>query len=379
MSKRDYYEVLGVSKTASEQEIKKAHRKLAKQYHPDRNKEADAETKFKEIQEAYEILSDKQKRSAYDQFGHAGTTGFGGSSSGGFSGNYEDIFSSFSGGGFGDIFDQFFGGNSGFSSGNQRRSTAVRGGDIEANLNISFEDAVFGAEKTINYMRKVNCDKCEGSGAKNKNAKKKCTTCNGSGYETRVQQTFLGTIQTQSVCRTCHGNGEVITEKCDKCKGQSRIDIEEQFKIKIPSGIPDGVTLRFQNRGNVGQRGGATGDLYLNIEVNEHDRFERRGDDIYLDQEIDVVLAVLGGEVVVPTVHGEVTLKIPKGTQHGKVFRLSGKGGPIFQKDKNGDQYVQIKIAIPTKLDKEQESLWKSLGEKNSSESNQGFFGKIFK
>ncbi|HEX9805004.1 MAG TPA: molecular chaperone DnaJ [Candidatus Dojkabacteria bacterium] len=379
MEKRDYYDVLGISKGASETEIKKAYRKLAKEYHPDKNKSADAEVKFKEVQDAYDVLSDKQKRSAYDQYGHAGTSGFsgGGFGGGGYSSaGFEDMFGG--SGGINDIFEQFFGsGFGGFSSGRRESTGAVRGADIEANISISFEEAVFGVEKIIKYKRKSTCPDCEGSGAKKGSKKSTCPECKGSGQVTRVQQTFLGTIQTRNTCPSCHGDGEIIDKPCPTCKKEGRIEKQEEFQIKIPPGIPDGVTLRFKNRGNAGTRGGSFGDLYLNIEVRASENFERRGDDIYIDREIDVITAVLGGEIEVLTVHGKVNLKIPKGTQHGKIFKLSGKGGPIFnQKDKNGDQYVRIDIKVPEKLSREQETLWKELAKTKKQEP--GFFDKIF-
>ncbi len=377
MAKRDYYEVLGVDKKASKEQIKKAYRKLAKEYHPDRNKESNAEEKFKEIQEAYETLYDDQKRSAYDQYGHAGTQGFGGTGAGygGFGG-----FDNMSGfGNINDIFEQFFGnGFGGFSTGGGRTgSSAVRGADIEANFTINFDEAVFGVEKTLQYERKIICDKCNGNGSKNGSSFEKCSNCNGTGTVTNVQQTFLGTIQTRAACHVCNGTGKRIKEKCDKCNGEGRITETEKFKVKIPPGIPDGVTLRFKDRGNAGKNGGHYGDLFINIEVKPHERLERRGDDIYLEQNIDVLTAVLGGEVQIPTVNGEVTLKIPKGTQHGKVIKLSGKAGPKFRGKGNGDQYIKILIDIPTKLSRDQEKLWKELAEIKSQEP--GFFDKIFK
>jgi len=377
MSKRDYYEILNVDRKASKQEIKKAYRKLAKQYHPDRNKAPDAEEKFKEIQEAYEILSDDQKRSAYDQYGHAGTQGFNGYSGGandfgGFS-DFEDM-SGF--GGLNDIFEQFFGsGFGGFSTG-PRNTGAVRGADIEATIQISFHDAVFGTSKTIQYSRKTVCSNCNGSGAKAGTTKRTCPDCNGSGQITRIQHTFLGTVQTRSVCPTCRGTGEVIKEKCQTCKGEGREEKIEKFEIKIPPGIPDGVTLRFKNRGNAGQRGGHFGDLFITIEVIPHERLERRGDDIYLDQEIDVVTAVLGGEIQVPTVLNNITIKIPAGSQHGKVIKLTGKAGPKFRGSGRGDQYIRIKVNIPKKLTREQKELWTKLAELNNKEP--GFFEKMF-
>ena len=359
MEKRDYYEVLGISKGASKTEIKKAYRKLAKEYHPDRNKASDAEEKFKGIKTAYEVLSDDQKRSAYDQFGHAATEGFSGAGNGfnGFSG-----FEGFNGGGFenmsnlNDIFERFFGGGfSGFDFGggtggargsggagssggrgargfNRENTGATRGSDLEVRLKIPFLDAVFGTETTIRYKKQSTCDKCGGTGAKDPSNKKTCPTCKGSGQVVRVQQAFLfGSIRTAAVCPECHGEGEVITKKCVKCKGEGRLETTEEFTLKVPPGIPDGVTLRFRDRGNAGRKGGNFGDLFIAIEVEPDENFERRGNDIYSDIVIDVVTATLGGTVTIPTVHGDLGLKIPAGTQPGKVFKLGDKGGPKFQ------------------------------------------------
>ncbi len=370
--KRDYYEVLGVTKSSSKDEIKKAYRKLAKEYHPDRNKAADAEAKFKEVQEAYDILSDQQKRSAYDQYGFAGTQAFGGGTPGGF-GNFGNMqgFSSGDLNGFEDILGNLFGssfggfdfGGLGGRSSARTRTENNRGSDLEFVLQIDFMDAIFGAEKTFTYDRFVKCDVCNGTGSKD-GKKKTCPTCNGRGQVTQVQNTFFGRMQVVTTCPTCHGQGEIISEKCPKCKGSGIIQTKETFKMKVPAGIPDGVTLRFKEKGNAGERGGNYGDLFVTIEVRSHAKLERRGDDIYIDQEIDVVTAVLGSEIKVPTVHGDVLMKVPAGTQSEKVLRLKGKGGPKFRGSGNGDQYVKLIINIPTKLSKEEKDLWEKL--KNS-------------
>jgi molecular chaperone DnaJ len=356
--KRDYYEVLGVGKEASKTDIKKAYRKLAKEKHPDRNKSEHAETEFKEVQEAYEVLSDENKRKAYDQFGHAGAQGFGGGF-GGFDG-----FSNFAGGfeDLNDIFSQFFGDSfGGFGRGGAGRASGTRGADIEATLRIEFDEAVFGKYKTISYMRKVACSECKGTGAENATAYKTCEDCKGTGTVTRIQQTFLGSVQTSGVCPTCGGKGKIITSHCKRCGGEGREEKAEDFKIKIPPGIPDGVTLRFAERGNAGKNGGTYGDLFITIEVEPHQSLERRGDDIYSEVEISPVLATLGGEVQVESVRGEISLKIPPGTQPGKIFRLSDKGGPKFRGQGNGDQYVQIKVIMPQKLSRKQRALWEEL------------------
>lgn len=362
--KRDYYQVLGVSKSASKDEIKKAYRKLAKEYHPDRNKAADAEAKFKEVQEAYDILSDQQKRQAYDQYGFAGTQAFGGSGGSPF-GNFQG-FQQGDLGGFEDILGNLFGSSfGGFDFGGmggraQTRRSNNRGSDLEFVLKVEFQEAVFGVEKTFDYDRHVKCDVCKGSGAKD-NKKKTCPTCSGKGQVTQVQNTFFGRMQVVAPCPECHGEGEVIAEKCPNCKGSGVLQKRDTFKIKVPAGIPDGVTLKFTEKGNAGERGGAYGDLYITIEVKADPKLERRGDDIYMDQEIDVVTAVLGGEIEVPTVHGKVLMKVPAGTQSEKVLRLKEKGGPKFRGNGNGDQYVKLIVNIPEKLTKEQKKLWENL------------------
>jgi len=359
-NKRDYYEILGLSKSASKEEIKKSYRKLAKEFHPDRNKAADAETKFKEVQEAYDVLSDQQKRSAYDQYGFAGTQAFngGGSPFGGmegFSGNM---------GGLDDLIGNLFGGGLGgfdFGGGSQRSSRGEsRGSDLQFSIQLEFMEAVFGVEKVMTYDRNGRCDVCKGSGAKG-GKKKTCHTCNGRGQVAQVQNTFFGRMQVVTTCPTCDGAGEVAEDKCEKCKGDGLVKVKEKFNIKVPAGIPDGVTLRFQDRGNFGRKGAAAGDLYVTIEVKSHPRLERKGNDIYLDQEVDVVTAVLGGEVKIPTVHGDVMMKVPEGTQSGKVLRLKDKGGPKFQGNGNGDQYVKLIVNIPIKLSKDQKDLWNKL------------------
>ncbi|MCA9381189.1 molecular chaperone DnaJ [Candidatus Dojkabacteria bacterium] len=357
--KRDYYEVLGINKSASKQEIKKAYRKLAKEYHPDRNKEANAEEKFREIQEAYEILSDEQKRQAYNQYGFAGTQGFGGGGLGGYGdlGDLGDFFNS-QGGGLGGLLGEMFGGSFGGFSSNARAGRA--GSDIQVNLKLTFDEAVFGVEKEIKYERFKTCDVCDGTGAEGKKTKK-CETCGGRGQVVQVQRTMLGSMQVASVCPTCHGSGEVSEQDCKNCSGEGRLREKETFKIKVPAGIPDGITLRFTNRGNAGIKNGQSGDLYVSIEVETHSELERRGDDIYMDKHIDVTTAVLGGEVEVPTVHGKVKMKVPEGTQSEKILRLKEKGGPKFRGNGNGDQYIRLIVDTPTKLSSEEKKIWQEL------------------
>jgi molecular chaperone DnaJ len=375
MNKRDYYEVLGISKGASKQEIKSAYRKLAKQYHPDRNKEADAEGKFKEAQEAYDILSDERKKDAYDKYGHAGTQSFGGGSGygdGGFGGFDASDFGSVN-----DIFEQFFGGSfGGFGSRTQQSRGPKRGSDLEVTLKVKFEEAVFGADKSIIYKRKIVCDKCNGSGAKSASSIKTCDQCNGQGKVKQIQRTFLGDFQTITTCPKCNGTGQMIKDLCEKCEGQGIVGTEQEFKIKVPQGIPDGVTLKFKEMGNAGAKGGTYGDLYINIEVKEHETLERKGDDIYVDMDITPEEAVLGATKEILTVFGMDSVKIPSGTQPDAVLRMSDKGSPKFRGSGNGDQYVKINIKIPTKLTKEQREIWSKLNE--IKDEKPGFFDGVF-
>ncbi|MCA9382866.1 molecular chaperone DnaJ [Candidatus Dojkabacteria bacterium] len=364
MDKRDYYDVLGINKGATKKEIKSAYRKLAKEYHPDRNKAEDAEAKFKEVQEAYEVLYDDQKRTAYDKYGHAGTQGFGGGFGGG---GFEGGFGGFDVGNIEDIFEQFFGGSAGFGGfngfGGSRSGGPRRGQDIATRIQIEFNDAVFGTEKEIHYHRRMTCDDCNGSGAKDDSSVKECSNCKGAGRVTSVQRTILGNIQTVVACPTCKGKGKEITEKCSACSGETVLEKEDTFTIKIPQGIPDGVTIKFGDRGHAGLDGGGYGDLYVEIEVQPHEKLERRGNDIYTEIEIDVVTAVLGDKVTVPTVNGDDKVEIPAGTQSEAVIKMDGKGGPNFKDKGNGDQYVKVIVKIPEKLSKEQKQLWEQLKE----------------
>lgn len=362
--KRDYYEVLGVAKEADKRTVKKAYRKLAKKYHPDRNKDADAEDKFKEVQEAYEVLSDEQKRSAYDQYGFAGTQGFDGVG-GGYTdfGNFTDQFGGSLGDLLGGFFGESFGGFTQNGAGAGSRGSQP-GSDLQVELNLKFEEAVFGVEKSIKYQRYSECGHCEGTGSEDGKTET-CETCKGKGQVVQIQRTILGSMQVASTCPTCKGTGQMIKNKCKVCNGKGVEQKTEEFEIKVPAGIPDGVNLRFTNRGNAGLNKGGYGDLFVSINVESHPVLERRGNDIYMDQIVDVTTAVLGGEIEVPTVHGNVIMKVPAGTQSEKVLRLKEKGGPKFQQDGNGDQYVRLLVEIPTKLSKEQKNLWEKLQETN--------------
>ena len=351
MAKRDYYEILGVSKNATEQEIKRAHRQLAKKYHPDVNKEEGAEEKFKEIQEAYEVLVDPQKKEAYDQFGHAGMEGFGGA--GGFSGGF---------GGFEDIFEGMFGGSSfggfgGFGGGGRRANSARRGTDLEKTLIITFEEAAFGAKKEITVTREEECTKCAGSGARSKDDVKTCTGCSGSGRVIGVQNTILGRIQTQTVCPTCNGDGKEITHKCDSCHGRKTKNKTKTIEVKIPAGVNHGQQIRLSGQGEAGKSGGPAGDLYVAFRVKPHDFFTREDYNLHCEVPITFKQATLGAEIAVPTLDGKISLKIPAGTQPATEFRLRSKGIKHIGRETHGDLYVKVKVAVPKKVNSRQKTL----------------------
>lgn len=371
MAKKDYYEVLGLQKGASDEEIKKAFRKLALKYHPDRNPDnKEAEESFKEINEAYQVLSDPEKKSQYDQFG---TTDFNG---GGFNGGFD--FSDF--GGFGDIFDSFFGG--GFSGGGRRKNGPERGADIEYTLNLTFEEAVFGVEKQINITRSENCEKCGGSGAKAGTSPKTCDKCGGTG-QVRVQRnTPLGSFVSMSTCDKCSGKGTIVTDPCDECKGKGKLRKQRKISINVPAGVDTGNVMPMRGQGDHGKNGGPPGDLYVNIRVAPHATFKRKGNDIYIDTHISFAKATLGTEIKVPTVDGDVKYEIPEGTQPGTVFRLKGKGVPRVNSHGRGDQYVNVIVDIPKNLNqKEKEALvmfMEASGEINSGDgSKKSFMDKI--
>ncbi len=350
--KRDYYEVLGVSKNATKDEIKKAYRKLSKKYHPDLNKEPGADEKFKEISEAYEVLSDDQKRAQYDQFGHAGVNGQGGFGGGGFS-----DFGGF--GGFEDIFDTFFGG-----SRRRRDPNAPRkGDDLQYRMNISFEDAVFGKQTEIEIPREEQCDTCNGSGAKPSTSPKTCDKCNGTGEMSQAIDTPLGRIVNRRTCSYCQGTGKIIVEKCSTCAGKGTVQRRKKIKITIPEGIDDGQQLRVSGQGEPGINGGPPGDLYIVFRVGKHPYFERDGDDIYYELKITFPQAALGDEIEVPTIHGKVKLKIPAGTQSGAQFRIKDKGVKNIHGYGRGHQYVNVKVVTPTKLTERQKQLLREFAE----------------
>ncbi|HVX93053.1 MAG TPA: molecular chaperone DnaJ [Candidatus Dojkabacteria bacterium] len=369
MEKRDYYEVLGIKKDASEKEIKKAYRKLAKQYHPDVNKEPDAETKFKEVQEAYEVISDPSKRQAYDQYGHAATEGFGAGGAGfeGFSG-----FNGFNGAmDMGDIFSQFFGGDMGnmggfdfgFGGNQQRRSREDRGSDVRYRIKLSFMEAMKGGEYELKIDRYVTCEKCDGTGSENKKVKE-CENCKGSGRVQKIQNSILGRMSFVSECEVCNGTGKVPEKECKICHGNGVVSKEETIKIRVPAGAYDGMMLRFRGGGNMAKNNASSGDLYIELEVEPHEKFERRENDIYSTEEISVYSAVLGDTIEVETIDGKVKLKIPNGTQSGTIFRIKDKGVHIIgnsNSDRRGDHYVKINLEIPRKISSKEKKLWEEL------------------
>ncbi len=339
MSKRDYYEILCVTKTASEVEIKKAYRRLAMKHHPDRNPDdVEAEAKFKEAKEAYEILSDAQKRAAYDQFGHAGVDQ-GAGMGGGPGGNFSDI--------FGDVFGDIFGG------GGRRGERVYRGADLQYNLELTLEEAVQGKTVKIRVPTYVKCNKCNGSGAKKGSAADTCTTCQGVG-QVRMQQGFFSLQQT---CPTCHGSGKVIKEPCDVCHGEGRIQERKTLSVKVPAGVDTGDRIRLSNEGEAGQNGGPAGDLYVHVNVKPHDIFTREDSDLYCEVPINIATAALGGTLDVPTLDGRISLKVPAETQSGKMFRLRNKGVRSVRGGLQGDLLCRVIVETPVKLNARQKEL----------------------
>ena len=360
--KRDYYEVLGVERNADAETIKKAYRKAAIKYHPDKNPgDKEAEEKFKEAAEAYDVLSNEDKRARYDRFGHAGMGGaaggggFSGFSGGGFS--MEDIFEQ-----FGDIFGGAFGG--GFGGGRSSRSRTVnRGSDIRITVKLSLQEVAEGVTKKLKINKTVACDKCGGSGAKDSSSYTTCTQCNGSGYVITVQNSFFGRMQTQSVCPTCGGQGRIIKDKCSKCNGEGTERGQEIIEVKIPAGVSDGMMLTVRGKGNAARNGGVSGDLLVVIEEEHSPELIRDGNDLIHNLNITVTTAILGGEVEVPTIDGKARIKIAPGTHAGKVLRLRGKGLPDVNGYGRGDIMVVIDITIPDELTKEERKLVEQLAE----------------
>jgi len=387
--KRDYYEVLGVSKTATADEMKKAYRKLALQYHPDRNPgDKAAEEKFKEAAEAYDVLSTPEKKAKYDQFGHAGMGAGAGYGPSGM--NMEDIFSH-----FGNIFEGAFGGQfggggfhnftGGFGGGYQRQRRPVnRGSDLRVRVKLTLEEIAKGVEKKIKVKKKIACDTCNGTGAANPNAYKTCETCKGSGHVIRMVNTFIGQMQQTSVCPTCHGEGKIITDKCKKCNGPGVVNGEEVISIRIPAGVENGMQLSIPGKGNAAIRGGINGDLIVLIEEIEHPLFERVQNNLHYNQFVSITEATLGESVEVPTLDGKVRVKIDAGTQSGKLLRLRGKGLPSMNGYGTGDLIICVNIWTPQSVTKEEKELLEKLRNSpnfkpnpKAHKKNKGFFDRI--
>lgn len=380
MAKRDYYEILGVAKNADDNTIKKAYRKIAMKYHPDRNPDDKAaEEKFKEAAEAYEVLRDPDKRARYDRFGHAGVDG----QSGGFGGRggmtMEDIFSQF-GDIFGDSgspFESFFGGG-----GRRARSTGKRGSDLRIKVKLSLEEMANGVTKKIKVKKQTTCEQCNGSGAKDSSAVNTCDTCGGAGYVRQVKNTFMGQMQTTTTCPTCQGAGQTIKSKCSKCRGSGTTMGEEMISIDIPAGVAGGMQLSMRGKGNAGSQGGRNGDLLIHIEEKAHDDFTRDGEHIIYDLFLSFADAALGTKVEVPTLEGRVSIKVPPGTQAGKIFRLKGKGFPVLQGYGKGDQLINVNIWTPKSLSDEEKTLLEKMNsmpgfQPTPDKSERGFFQRM--
>ena len=380
MTKRDYYEILSVRKTASSDEIKKAYRKVAMQYHPDRNPgDKTAEEKFKEAAEAYEVLSDAEKRAQYDRFGHAGVRGNG---RGAHAPNMEDIFSQFDDIFGEDIFGSFFGGGGGTRTRSGQRARGTRGSNLRIKLKLTYEEIAKGVTKNIKVKKHVGCTTCGGSGAKDKGSVQTCSTCGGSGQVRKVTSTFLGQMQTVTTCPVCNGEGSTITAKCSDCKGEGRVYGEETVSIDIPAGVQEGMQLNVSGRGNAGERGGMAGDLVILIEEEPHKELQREGLNVAYELHISFPDAVFGTQVEVPTIDGRAKIKIPPGTQSGKVFRLKGKGFPAVNSYEKGDQLVHVNIWTPQNVSGEERSMLEKMNHSNNFKPNpdknqKSFFDKM--
>lgn len=381
MSKRDYYEILLVTKSSTDEEIKKAYRKVAMQFHPDRNPgDKAAEEKFKEAAEAYEVLSDSDKRAQYDRFGHAGVKG---NSRGAGPGNMEDIFSQF-GDIFGDdVFGSFFGGNGGRGrGGGGGRSRGVKGSNLRIKLKLNYEEIAKGVTKSVKVKKHVVCNTCSGSGAKDKGSIQTCNSCNGSGQIRKVTNTFLGQMQTVTTCPTCNGEGTTISAKCASCKGEGRVYGEETVSIDIPAGVQEGMQLSMSGKGNAGERGGANGDLIILIEEEAHAELHRDGLNVAFDLFITFPDAVFGTNIEVPTIDGRAKIKIPPGTQSGKIFRLKGKGFPAVNSYEKGDQLIHVNVWTPQTLSSEEKQMVEKMNsspnfQPTPDKTDKNFFDKV--
>lgn len=366
--KRDYYEVLGVDRNATPEEIKKAYRNLARKLHPDVNKAPDAEERFKEVKEAYDVLSDEKKRAQYDRYGHIDPNqGFGGGGFGGFGG--ADF------GGFGDIFDMFFGGGS-----RRDPNAPQRGNDLQYTMTIEFKEAVFGVEKDITIPRTETCDTCHGSGARPGTKPEVCSVCRGTGQQEFVSNTPFGRIVNRRLCSQCGGTGRVIRDKCGACRGTGKVKRQRTIHVRIPAGVDEGAQIRLSGEGEAGTRGGPSGDLYIVIRVKPHEFFEREGDDIYCEVPLTFAQAALGDEIEVPTLTEKVKLRIPAGTQTGTYFRLKGKGVPRLRGMGQGDQHVKVVVVTPTNLTEEQKELLRQFAglSQESAYASNGHSGTLF-
>lgn len=384
--KRDYYEVLGVSKTATDDELKKAYRKLAKKYHPDANQDnkKEAEEKFKEVNEAYETLSDSQKRKMYDQFGLDGPQGFGGGAGGPFGGGQGGYYSYNASdfgdfGDLGDIFSSFFGGGFGGNRTSRRQTGPRKGADLNLHMEITFEQAFSGIEKEISINRNDECDTCHGSGAKPGTSVTKCTMCNGTGQVKQVQNTILGQMQTSRTCTVCHGTGEVIKEPCETCQGKGTVRKQPKIKVKIPAGIDDGQTVVLRGEGEPGEKGGPKGDLYITIKIKRHSIYTRKGNNVFCEIPITITQATLGAELEIPMVDGnKESYKIPDGTQTGTKFTIRNKGFKSVNSSTQGDFVFTVSVQTPKKLTKEQRDLLMQLAKTMNEQppvKKRGLFG----
>lgn len=367
--KRDYYEVLGVSKGASDDELKKAFRKEAKKYHPDLHPgDKEAEAKFKEINEAYEVLSNPEKRQRYDQFGHAGVDSNYGAG-GGYGG------SGF--GDFGDIFSDIFGGGFGFGGSGGRRNGPRRGNDVRQVVTISFEEAAFGCKKKINITKQEDCPTCKGTGAKPGTSAETCSHCHGTGQIQTQQRTILGYMTNVTTCPHCQGSGKIIKDPCRDCRGTGKVRKTRTVEIDIPAGIDDGQTMQLSGQGEAGERGGPSGDLLITVRVRPHQMFERSGNDVYLNMPVTFVQAALGATLTVPTLDGVVEYDIPEGTQSGTRFRLRGKGIPFIRGKNRGDQYVTVEVEVPKNLSQRQKEILREFDEEKNYKKKKSFAEKM--